>query len=150
VRTQYCAQSPDCQTLLNFRYYTAMPSTSLLSSAATFVNLPATGNIKTHFEEARNTLAKDEVQAHIGMFEPSTNDGYYQLGLGVASHIREVLMKRRGLIEDTDTSMKKVAENAEDFANAKKEEESSMDKAVIKLSQEEGHSSERQQENTSD
>ncbi|THH04039.1 hypothetical protein EW146_g10285 [Bondarzewia mesenterica] len=45
------------------------------------------------FLEARNGVAADEVQAHIGMFGASTNDGYYELGLMTAGLIREAILK---------------------------------------------------------
>ena len=54
-----------------------------------------------HFLGAHNNLAADEVQAHVGMFEPSTNDGYYELGMMTARLIREAVTKDRGFhVED--------------------------------------------------
>ena len=38
---------------------------------------------------ASNTLATDEVSAHMGMFNPKTNDGFYELGLEVVHVIGE-------------------------------------------------------------
>ena len=34
-----------------------------------------------YFLPATNTLAKDEVEAHMGMFAAKTNPGFYELGL---------------------------------------------------------------------
>ena len=42
----------------------------------------------SHFVPNRNTLAADEIQAHTGMFDAKTNDGYYELGLASAQLIR--------------------------------------------------------------
>jgi hypothetical protein len=39
----------------------------------------------------------DEISAHIGMFEASTNDGYYELGLTTGNLIREAMSVRRDL-----------------------------------------------------
>lgn len=41
------------------------------------------------FVAATNTLATDEVSAHMGMFNPRTNDGFYDLGLEVVRGIGE-------------------------------------------------------------
>lgn len=38
---------------------------------------------------AISTNAADEVTAHMGMFNPRSNDGFYDLGLAVASRIAE-------------------------------------------------------------
>lgn len=44
-----------------------------------------------HYAPSSNCVAKDEVQAHTGMFKAANNDGYYQLGLQTAQVIREAL-----------------------------------------------------------
>jgi hypothetical protein len=41
------------------------------------------------FIPQRNTLAADEISAHMGMFNPKTNDGFYDLGLEVVRGIGE-------------------------------------------------------------
>lgn len=38
---------------------------------------------------ASNTIAKDEVSAHMGMFNAKTNDGFYELGLQVVRALAE-------------------------------------------------------------
>jgi len=48
-------------------------------------------NAANYFLAATNTLAEDETAAHTGMFSPQTNDGYYQLGLGVVEIVRHAL-----------------------------------------------------------
>lgn len=50
-----------------------------------------THDLRKHFIEQRNGLAPDEIQAHTGMFEAATNDGYYEMGLKVAQIVREAM-----------------------------------------------------------
>ena len=42
-------------------------------------------------------MADNEIEAHMGMFEPSTNDSYYGLGLETAKIIREAINASRGV-----------------------------------------------------
>ena len=49
----------------------------------------------------QNTLAADEIQAHTGMFDSKTNDGYYELGLISAQLIRDVMLASRSGDEDS-------------------------------------------------
>ena len=49
----------------------------------------------THFVANRNTLASDEIQAHTGMFDSKTNDGYYELGLSTAQLVRVAVQRHR-------------------------------------------------------
>lgn len=58
--------------------------------------VPNQGDVADHFFAAPNGLASDEIQAHTGMFEAKTNDGYYQLGLETARVIREAVILARG------------------------------------------------------
>jgi hypothetical protein len=51
---------------------------------------------------ARNTLATDEIQAHVGMFGAASNDGYYHLGLETAKYIREAVLIARGVMESPE------------------------------------------------
>jgi hypothetical protein len=46
------------------------------------------------------------------MFNPRSNDGYYQLGLETAKIIREAVMSARGITEDDDTEARKDVEAA--------------------------------------
>lgn len=55
--------------------------------------------MRAHFLPIQNNMAEDEIEAHTGMFEPGTNDSYYQLGLEVAKVIREYLAISRGITE---------------------------------------------------
>lgn len=50
----------------------------------------------SHFLQAPNTIASDEIEAHTGMFDGKTNDGYYELGLITAQLIRDVMVAHRG------------------------------------------------------
>lgn len=76
-------------TFRNF-YTQIPPSPPSFLESRTFSVLPKYGTRGVdHFVPARNTLAEDEIHAHTGMFAPSTNDGYYDLGLSAAKVIRE-------------------------------------------------------------
>ncbi|WWC61647.1 uncharacterized protein I303_104231 [Kwoniella dejecticola CBS 10117] len=72
-------------------FYTHLPlnpPTQLVSR--TFGILPPTTHpLYTYFNAASNSIAKDEVSAHMGMFNPKTNDGFYDLGLEVVRVIGE-------------------------------------------------------------
>lgn len=50
-----------------------------------------------HFSPATNSLAPDETQAHMNMFGPRTNDGYYALGLATARIVRGAVLDARGV-----------------------------------------------------
>ncbi|KAG6880351.1 hypothetical protein C0992_007762 [Termitomyces sp. T32_za158] len=77
-------------------FYTMVPATPPFSAARTFIILPKRASPQyAYFSAAKNTKALDEVQAHIGMFNAKTNDGYYELGLATAKIIRESLQSRR-------------------------------------------------------
>ncbi|KAI0065903.1 hypothetical protein BV25DRAFT_1797809 [Artomyces pyxidatus] len=77
-------------------FYTLIPqSRPAHPSARTFIILPKSSMALPYFLPANNNLAPDEVQAHMGMFEAATNDGYYQLGLDTAGLIRQAVMKSR-------------------------------------------------------
>ena len=49
----------------------------------------------SHFLQAPNTIASDEIEAHTGMFDGKTNDGYYELGLISAQLIRDIMLAGR-------------------------------------------------------
>ncbi|KAI0050205.1 hypothetical protein FA95DRAFT_1555907 [Auriscalpium vulgare] len=78
------------------------PALPLHPTGRTFVVLPNSSMIAPHFLPLSNSLAADEVKAHMGMFEPATNDGYYQLGLDTAGLIRQAVMKSRKDISTLD------------------------------------------------
>lgn len=53
------------------------PSKTTIESA----DAARTPDAANYFLAATNTIAPDEISAHTGMFDPKTNDGYYELGL---------------------------------------------------------------------
>ncbi|KAF8311152.1 hypothetical protein DL93DRAFT_2149723 [Clavulina sp. PMI_390] len=73
-------------------FYTLLPKKSALEEPRTFINLPSKSSEAFQYHSAvQNTLAEDEIAAHIAMFSPKTNDGYYDLGLQTADIIRRAL-----------------------------------------------------------
>jgi len=46
------------------------------------------------------------------MFNPRSNDGYYQLGLETAKMIREAIMSARGITEDENIKAQKDVKSA--------------------------------------
>jgi hypothetical protein len=85
------------------RFYAFLPpSPPSYPSRRTFCLLPeSTEDSFQHFVPARNTLAENQVRAHVSMFEPERNDGYYQLGLEVAAVIRQALLADRHAANNT-------------------------------------------------
>lgn len=71
----------------------------------------------SHFLQAPNMVAGDEIEAHTGMFDGKTNDGYYELGLISAQLIRDVLVSNRSGVADV---VKEVAKHPPAEANAMK------------------------------
>jgi len=77
-------------------------------------SIPNEGDVADHFLTAPNGLVSDEIQAHTGMFEAKTNDGYYQLGLETSRVIREAVMLARGVVEVESEKVKHdIAANEE-------------------------------------
>lgn len=66
----------------------------------TFIILPKNPSQRDHFIPAPNGVAEDEIEAHTGMFQGSTNDSYYALGLETAKLVRETVFSSRGSIEE--------------------------------------------------
>lgn len=64
-------------------------------------------NYVSHFLQAPNTIASDEIEAHTGMFDAKTNDGYYELGLISAQLVRDVMFASRSGSEDVVKSTMK-------------------------------------------
>lgn len=59
----------------------------------TFCVLPKRGSRDASlWEPTKNRLAQDEVGAHVSMFNPKENDGYYDLGLRTAHIVREAMV----------------------------------------------------------
>ena len=85
------------------RFYTLLPPTPpVYLSPRTFCLLPeSSSDAFQRFVPARNTLAENEVRAHVSMFEPPKNDGYYQLGLEAAAVIRQAIANRRQVADTT-------------------------------------------------
>ncbi|OJA09290.1 hypothetical protein AZE42_03134 [Rhizopogon vesiculosus] len=105
-------------------FYTLMPPPPpSFSSPRTFAILPPkTSPVAAHFLPARNTQASDEIQAHTNMFNPRSNDGYYQLGLETAKIIREAVMSARGITEDDDTESRKDVKAADAMEDTLRDE----------------------------
>ncbi|KAI0677079.1 hypothetical protein C8Q78DRAFT_1073815 [Trametes maxima] len=78
-------------------FYTYLPPNPPANpDARTFAVLPRPNTpLSTHFVANRNTLASDEVQAHTGMFDSKSNDGYYELGLSTAQLVRVAIQRHR-------------------------------------------------------
>ncbi|KAI9466936.1 hypothetical protein BJY52DRAFT_1110271 [Lactarius psammicola] len=84
-------------------FYTLLPpNPPAHPQPRTFCTLPETSSSAfQHFFPAPNTLAEDEVRAHVGMFDPGKNDGYYQLGLEAAALIRRSIEDRGAVFQNT-------------------------------------------------
>ena len=82
---------------------------------------PNAGDVADHFLTAPNGLASDEIQAHTGMFEAKTNDGYYQLGLETSRVIREAVMLARGVVEAESEKVKHDIAANEELTSAMKD-----------------------------
>jgi hypothetical protein len=91
--------------VLNDRFYTVLPPTPPTHRyERTFIVLPPrSARSYSHFSPALNRLAPDEINAHMGMFEAQSNDGFYELGLQTALLIRDTVMMGKGVVPDDDT-----------------------------------------------
>ncbi|CCM04049.1 uncharacterized protein FIBRA_06208 [Fibroporia radiculosa] len=81
-------------------FYTLLPpKPPSYPSSRTFIVVPREPpQLVQHFSQAANTIAADEIQAHTGMFDSKTNDGYYELGLVIAQVIQDaVAISRRAV-----------------------------------------------------
>ncbi|PSS35486.1 hypothetical protein PHLCEN_2v1641 [Hermanssonia centrifuga] len=98
-------------------FFTYLPSKPPVHpSARTFIVLPkASSPFISHFLQAPNTLAGDETEAHTGMFDGKTNDGYYELGLLTAQLIREVMFDSRNKLTEDESNVTRHR-SAEDSA----------------------------------
>ncbi|KAI0682902.1 hypothetical protein BC835DRAFT_1531179 [Cytidiella melzeri] len=100
-------------------FYTYLPpSNPSHPTPRTFMILPkAHSAYVSHFLQAPNTIAGDEIEAHTGMFDGKTNDGYYELGLITAQLMRDVMLASRN--DDMETK-KEVAKHPSGEENAMK------------------------------
>lgn len=107
------------------RFYTYLPpAPPAHTTPRTFMILPkAPSHCVSHFLQAPNTIASDEIEAHTGMFDGKTNDGYYELGLITAQLIRDVMLASRS---GDDATVKHTAKHP------------SGEEGVTKLSDDEG------------
>ncbi|KAI0711079.1 hypothetical protein C8T65DRAFT_648099 [Cerioporus squamosus] len=99
ARLDRVLQIESMQGVLFQMFYSYLPpSPPNLPSSRTFAVLPHRNSaIATHFAPNPNSLATDEIQAHTGMFNSKTNDGYYNLGLDSAKLIREAVLLHRSV-----------------------------------------------------
>lgn len=106
-------------------FYTYLPpSPPMNPTPRTFMILPkASSHYVAHFLQAPNSIASDEIEAHTGMFDARTNDGYYELGLISAQLVRDVMVASRS--GDADTIRRTV-------------HHPSGEEGVTKLSEDEG------------
>lgn len=89
--------------LLLCSFYTYLPGKPPANpNPRTFIILPQPNTqYAQYFIQAHNSLASDEVAAHTGMFQATSNDGYYDLGLRTAEAIREAVASSRSHMPDT-------------------------------------------------
>ncbi|KAG8846157.1 hypothetical protein FRB96_002056 [Tulasnella sp. 330] len=103
----------------------AKPSNATIESA----DATKTPDAAEYFLAATNTIAPDEISAHTGMFDPKTNDGYYELGLGVVEIVRsalgEVPLSEAGAEEIVDKAHKVEEERDQTRGDMKENEMSS-------------------------
>jgi hypothetical protein len=80
----------------------------------------------SHFLQAPNTIAGDEIEAHTGMFDGKTNDGYYELGLISAQLIRDVMIASRSGDDDVVKDTAKHPSGEEGVTKLSDDEDVSM------------------------
>ena len=79
-------------------FYTLLPPVpGTRNEESTFIVLPPVKSpLRSRFLFSQNNIADNEIDAHMGMFEPSTNDSYYALGLETAKIIKDAVAISRG------------------------------------------------------
>ncbi|GAA6041294.1 hypothetical protein JCM8097_001321 [Rhodosporidiobolus ruineniae] len=73
-------------------FYTLIPARGTVPDR-TFLILPHSGTLRSRFSPSPNTLAADEIAAHIGMFD--TSDGMYELAQKTAGLVQGWVEKSR-------------------------------------------------------
>lgn len=83
-----------------------------------FIILPESSNpILKQFLPNSNSIAPDEIAAHIGMFEARSNDSYYQLGLDTSSVIHDAVLSQRHRPSE-EIKLEYSPDNLQDSSNA--------------------------------
>lgn len=78
-------------------YYTLIPASAKYPDDRTFCILPAsTHALAPCWRPSRSRIPEDEVAAHIGMFNPATNEAFYKVGLDVCASVVEAVVYARG------------------------------------------------------
>jgi len=105
-------------------FYTLLPPTPPTHpQPRTFCTLPETSSSAfQHFVPALNTLAEDEVRAHVNMFDPGKNDGYYQLGLEAAAVIRRSI-EDKGAVSQSTVDTENTIDGSSPQADMSKDDE---------------------------
>ncbi|KAI0307238.1 hypothetical protein B0F90DRAFT_1814020 [Multifurca ochricompacta] len=103
TRVRHLAENEARHGVIFRMFYALLPSSLPTHlSSRTFCILPEpSSDVIRHFVPARNTLAEDEVRAHISMFDPGKNDGYYQLGFEAVAVIRQAITGDRTAAHDS-------------------------------------------------
>lgn len=89
-------------------------------SRRTFAIVPSPSEaLATHWTPQVNAIAKDEVTAHMGMFNPRQNDGFYDLGLAtvriIAARLEDEGIRRAGGSQgDAESVSEKMGMGTED------------------------------------
>ncbi|ORX36872.1 hypothetical protein BD324DRAFT_651349 [Kockovaella imperatae] len=98
-----------------WNFYTYLPASQPKHlTSRTFIILPSTSHpLYPRFRPASNSLASDEVSAHMGMFNAKTNDGFYDLGLEVMRGMGE-RVEEAGVGTKTHTACWGVSEELEE------------------------------------
>ncbi|KAI0368101.1 hypothetical protein BV20DRAFT_1045197 [Pilatotrama ljubarskyi] len=120
-------------------FYTYLPPNPPANpSPRTFAVLPRSNTpLGRHFVANRNTLASDEIQAHMGMFDSKTNDGYYQLGLSTAQLVREAVHRHRAVAVPTDPPRQAAAPAQRSEAETASSEASGVPRPSVPATEEE-------------
>ncbi|KAG9017448.1 hypothetical protein FRB93_007563 [Tulasnella sp. JGI-2019a] len=103
------------------------PSNTRIESADAVKTLDAAN----YFLAATNTIAPDEISAHTGMFDPKTNDGYYELGLSVVEIVRSAL----GEIPLSEAGAEEVVEREHQVEQDRQKEQEQEAKKEAEASQ---------------
>lgn len=89
-----------------YSHYSHLPPTAAQPIARTFAILPPPKHVAApYWFPQDNSISKDEVSAHMGMFNATTNDGFYALGLRVVGDVgarieEEGVIRRDHIIDD--------------------------------------------------